>query len=72
MQWPPLLFLVCNAEQYCKAYPTIFTYPWNHRVIMYFVETKATSRLPYFGHLPVDSYLSVLSIAAVTTELGGY
>jgi hypothetical protein len=37
---------------------------------MYFVETKATSRLPYFGHLPLNTYLSVACIAAVATELG--
>jgi hypothetical protein len=38
---------------------------------MYFVETKATSRLPYFGNLPLNTYLSVLCKAAVATELGG-
>jgi hypothetical protein len=43
----------------------------DHRVIMYFIETKATSRLPYFGHLPLNTYLSVACIAAVATELGG-
>jgi hypothetical protein len=42
-----------------------------HRVIMYFIETKATSRLPYFGHLPLNTFLSVVCIAAVSTELGG-
>jgi hypothetical protein len=29
---------------------------WTHRVIMYFIETKATSRLPYFGQLPLSIY----------------
>ncbi len=41
-----------------------------HRVIMYFIETKATSCLPYFGHLPLNTYLSVVCIAAVATVLG--
>jgi hypothetical protein len=44
---------------------------YDHRVIMYFVETKATSRLPDFGHLPLNIYLSVGCIAAVATELRG-
>jgi hypothetical protein len=39
---------------------------------MYFTEAKATSRLPYFGHLPMNTYLSVVYIAAVATELEGY
>jgi hypothetical protein len=38
---------------------------------MYYIETKATSRLPYFGHLPLKTYLSVVCIAAVAIELGG-
>jgi hypothetical protein len=37
---------------------------------MYFIETKATRRLPHFGHLPLNTYLSVVCIAAVATELG--
>ncbi len=41
------------------------------RVLMYFIEIKATSRLPFFGHLPLNTYLSVVFIAAVATELGG-
>jgi hypothetical protein len=44
---------------------------WRHRVIMYFIEAKATSRHPYFGQLPMNTYLSVVFIAAVATELGG-
>jgi hypothetical protein len=43
-----------------------------HRVIMYLLETKATSRLPYFGHLPLNTYLLVVCIAAEATEMGGY
>jgi hypothetical protein len=43
----------------------------SHRVIMYLIETKATSRLPYFGHLPLNIYLSVVCIAAVATKLRG-
>jgi hypothetical protein len=45
-----------------------------HRVIMYFVhrdQGNKSSCLPYFGHLPVNSCLSVVYIAAVATELGG-
>ncbi len=42
-----------------------------HRVIMYSIETKATSRLPYFGHPPFNTYLSVACLVAVATELGG-
>jgi hypothetical protein len=42
-----------------------------HKVIMYFIETKAKSRLPFFGHLPLNTYLSVVCIAAVAMELGG-
>jgi hypothetical protein len=42
--------------------------PTPHRVIMYFIETKATSRLPYFGNLPMNTYLSVVYTAAVATE----
>ncbi len=42
-----------------------------HRVIMYSIETKATSRLPYFGHPPFNTYLSLVCLAAVATELGG-
>jgi hypothetical protein len=38
---------------------------------MYFIKTKATSHLPYLGHLPLNTYLSVVGIAAVATELGG-
>jgi hypothetical protein len=38
---------------------------------MYFVETKATSRLPYFGPLPLNIYLSVVCTAAVATEFRG-
>jgi hypothetical protein len=38
---------------------------------MYFVETKATSHLPFFGDLPMNTYLSVVSIAAVAKEFGG-
>ncbi len=38
---------------------------------MYFIETKATSRLPYFGHLPLNIYLSLVCIAAVATKLRG-
>jgi hypothetical protein len=38
---------------------------------MYFIETKATSRLPYFGHLPLNKYLLMVCIAAVATDLGG-
>jgi hypothetical protein len=43
---------------------------WGHRVIMYFIETKATCCIPYFGHLPLNTYLSVVCIAAMATELG--
>jgi hypothetical protein len=39
---------------------------------MYFTVAKATNRLTYFGHLPVITYLSVVYIAAVVTELEGY
>jgi hypothetical protein len=42
----------------------------HHRVIMYYIQTKATNHLPYFGHLPLNTYLSVVCIAAVATELG--
>ncbi len=42
-----------------------------HIVIMYFIETKATSRLPYLGHLSLNTYLSVVYIAAEGTELRG-
>jgi hypothetical protein len=42
-----------------------------HRVIMYFIKTKTTSRLHYSGHLPLNTYVSVVCIAAVATELGG-
>jgi hypothetical protein len=38
---------------------------------MYFIETKAKSRLPFFGHLPLNTYMSVVCIAAVSMELGG-
>jgi hypothetical protein len=38
---------------------------------MYFIETKATSCLPYFGNLLLSSYLSVVCRAAVATELSG-
>jgi hypothetical protein len=42
---------------------------------MYSIETKATSRLPYFGHPPfntgIGTYQSVVCLAAVATELGG-
>jgi hypothetical protein len=42
-----------------------------HRVIVYtLIETKATSRLPYFGHLTLNTYLSVFRTAALATELG--
>jgi hypothetical protein len=44
---------------------------WEHRVIMYFIESKAKSRLPYFGHLPLNTYLSLVYKAAMATELGG-
>jgi hypothetical protein len=37
---------------------------------MYFIKTKATSRLPYFGHLPLNTYLSEVCIAAVVKALG--
>jgi hypothetical protein len=37
---------------------------------MYFIETKATSCIPYFGHLPFNTYLLVFCIAAQATELG--
>jgi hypothetical protein len=37
---------------------------------MYFIETKATSHLFYFGHHPLNMYLSLVCMAAVATELG--
>jgi hypothetical protein len=38
--------------------------------VLYFIEAKATSRLPYFGHLPLNTYLLLVYTAAVATELG--
>ncbi len=36
---------------------------------MYFIETKATICLPYFGHLPLNTFLSVVCIAGVARKL---
>jgi hypothetical protein len=59
------VFRICNILIYSRRVM------FNHRVIMYSIETKATSRLPYFGHPPFNTYLSVVCLAAVATELGG-
>jgi hypothetical protein len=37
---------------------------------MYFIENRGASRLPFFVHLPLNTYLSVVCIAAVAMERG--
>jgi hypothetical protein len=37
---------------------------------MFFIETVTTSRLPSFGCFPLNTFLSVVCMAAVATELG--
>jgi hypothetical protein len=56
-------------ERHCRHFESvqIFLEEVDHRVIMYFIETKTTSGLNYLGHLPLNTYLSVVCIAAVAT-----
>jgi hypothetical protein len=50
----------CCASDSAEFYSTVSTIPPGHRVIMYFIETKASFE-----------YLSVVYTAAVATELRG-